>query len=99
MNFFFLLFRATSAAYGSSQNRAQIRATAVGLHRCSWQCKIPDPLSEVRDQTHMLMDTNWICLHGATMETPIYELLTFYGIRSGIQKRASVFPSTVSKDA
>ena len=29
---FFLLFRATGAAYGSSQGRGLIRATAAGLH-------------------------------------------------------------------
>ena len=30
--FFSLLFRATPAAYGSSQARGQIRAAATGLH-------------------------------------------------------------------
>ena len=30
--FFFLLFRATLAAYGSSQARGQIEATAAGLY-------------------------------------------------------------------
>ena len=30
--FFFLLFRATPAAYGGSQARAQIGAVAAGLH-------------------------------------------------------------------
>ena len=27
------------------------------LHHSSQQCRIPDPLSEARDQTHILMDT------------------------------------------
>ena len=27
-------------------------------HQSSWQCWVPHPLSEARDQTHMLMDTS-----------------------------------------
>ena len=56
-------------AYGSSQARGQIGATGASLHhshcnvrarphRSSWQHRIPDPLSEARDQTHILTDTN-----------------------------------------
>ena len=30
------------------------------LHHSSWQHRIPDPLSEVRDRTCILMDTSWI---------------------------------------
>ena len=62
-------------AYGSSQARGQIRATAAGLrysHRtldpsriCDlyhswWQCQILNPLSEARDQTRIFMDTNQV---------------------------------------
>ena len=32
------------------------------FHR-SWQCQILNPLSEVRDETCVLMDTNWVCYH------------------------------------
>jgi len=30
------------------------------LHHSSQQHQILDPLSEARDQTHVLMDTNWV---------------------------------------
>ena len=31
------------------------------LHHSSWQCWILNPPSEARDQTHILMDTRWVC--------------------------------------
>ena len=40
------------------------------LHHSSRQCQIPDPLSEARDQTRLLMDTSQIRFHYATMGTP-----------------------------
>ena len=68
--FFFLLFGATPTAYGSSQARGQIGATAVtampdlsrvcDLHHSSWQRKILNPLSEARDRTFIPMDTSRI---------------------------------------
>ena len=76
--FFYIFFRAAGAAYGSSQARGQIRATAAGLHHShnnaglshiynlhhsSQQCWILNPLSEARDQIHMLMDTAQIRFH------------------------------------
>ena len=30
------------------------------LHHSSWQCRILNPLSEARDGTQVLMDTNWV---------------------------------------
>ena len=30
------------------------------LCHSSWQHQILNPLSEIRDQTHMLMDTSWV---------------------------------------
>ena len=33
------------------------------LHHSSWQCRIPDPLREARDQTRTLMDTSRILFH------------------------------------
>ena len=72
-NFFFLFRTLSPVAYGSSQARDQIRATAAGLgqshsdtrskphlHRSLHQCWIPNPLSKARDQTCILMDTSWV---------------------------------------
>ena len=56
----YIYFRATPVAYGSSQVRGQIRATAVSLHHSSQQRQILHPLSEARDRTHILMDTSWV---------------------------------------
>ena len=33
------------------------------LHHCSWQCWVLSPLSEARDQTHVLMDTSEVRYH------------------------------------
>ena len=40
------------------------------LPHSSRQRQIPDPLSEARNQIHILMDTSQICFHCTTMETP-----------------------------
>ena len=40
------------------------------LHLSSWQCQILNPLSEARDQTHILMVTSQVCYHRATTGTP-----------------------------
>ena len=65
---FFCVFRPAPAAYGGSQARGPIRATAASLHRrsdpshvcdlhhSSWQHRILDPRSEARDGTCVLMD-------------------------------------------
>ena len=39
------------------------------LHHSSQQCRIPNPLSEARDGTCVLMDTNLICFRRATTTT------------------------------
>ena len=66
--FFSFLFTATPAAHGSSWARGQIGAvpaTAMetlnpshicSLHHSLQQCQILNPLSEPRDQTHILKE-------------------------------------------
>ena len=81
--FVFCLFRAAPVAYGASQAGGWIKAAAAGLHHShsnvgsevcpdlhhsSWQCWIPNPLSEARDRTQVLMDTSWICYGFVTTE-------------------------------
>ena len=68
----FFLFRATPVAHGNSWTRGRTGAAAAGIHRshsntdpscicnlcCSLrQCWTLNPLSEARDQTHILMET------------------------------------------
>jgi len=52
------------------QSELQLLATATemwdlsricNLHHSSRQSQIPNPLSEARDRTHVLMDTSWVC--------------------------------------
>ena len=52
--------------------RGLIGATAAGLHHSHSysQAVIPNPLSKVRDPTHILMDTSQICFCCITMGTP-----------------------------
>ena len=79
-----LLFRAGPVAYGISQAREQIRATAATyttntaiqylIHTCelyhsSGQCWILNPLRETRDQIQVLMDTSWVHYCWAIMGT------------------------------
>ena len=40
------------------------------LHHSSWQCCIPDPLSEGRDRAQILMDNSQIHFHCTTTVTP-----------------------------
>ena len=82
---FFCLFRATPAAYGGSQARSRIRATAAGLHHSpatpdpshvcnlrpsAQQRRILNPLSEARDGTRNLIVPRRIRFHCATAGTP-----------------------------
>ena len=70
------------------------------LHHSSWQCRILNPLSEVRDQTHNLVVPSQIRFCCATMGTPrnnfLYistgnhlTILEFHGYISGIFIRLS----------
>ena len=68
--FLFFLFRAALAAYGSSQARGLIGATAASLHHSSQQRRILNPLTETRDQTLNLMVPSRIRFHCAMMGTP-----------------------------
>ena len=43
---------------------------ACDLYHSSWPHRILNPLSEARDQTHILMDISQIRFHCATMGTP-----------------------------
>ena len=75
--FLFFFFRASPTAYGDSQARGQIGATAAGLHhshsqiqatfvtynRSSLQRWILNPLSEARDRIGNLMVPNQILFH------------------------------------
>ena len=79
-SFLSFFFMAAPSACASSGARSRIRAATAtatwdprhvcDLHHSSWQCWIPNPPSEARDQTHILMDTSWVHFHGATMGTP-----------------------------
>ena len=70
--------------HGNSQARGRIGATAAGyttatatwdpsciyeLHHSSQQRQIPDPVSEGRDGTHILMNTSQICFYCTTKGT------------------------------
>ena len=88
------LFRPTPTAYGSSQARCPIRASAVSLRHSHSNARsepylrptpqltqhwIFKPLSKARDWTHVLLDTNWICYCWAMTGTP-YNLFLIYKI-------------------
>ena len=47
------------------------------LHHRSWQHRILNPLSGVRDRTSILMDASWVCYHWTMKETPGNKLSTF----------------------
>ena len=70
-SFLFLLFRVISMAYVTSRSMPQLTATpdlslVCNLHHSSRQSRI---LSTWRDQTHILMDTCWVCYRWATTGT------------------------------
>ena len=95
--FSFLHFRAAPVAYGGSQPRGQIGATAIampdlklvyGLHHSSLQGQIPDPLSKGRDQSRITMDTSWICCCCATEAASSWILV---GYVAAVLQRNSTF--------
>ena len=54
------VFRAEPTAYERPQAAGQIGAVATHLHDSSQQLRILNPLSKVRDRTHVLMDAGQI---------------------------------------
>ena len=61
---------ATPAAYGGSQARGRIGATAAGLHHNSQQCQILNPLGKARDRTRNFMVLSQIRFRYTTTGTP-----------------------------
>ena len=45
------------------------------IHHSSQWSRILKPLSKARDQTHILMDTSWVCYCWVTTGTPMYSFL------------------------
>ena len=69
--FLLLLFFLSFFVFWPMPQSQQYHIQAVcNLHLSSWQCRILNPLSEVRDQTHILVDSSWVHYHWATMGTP-----------------------------
>ena len=97
---FFLLFRTTPMAYGSSQARGWIRAPAASLRPQTQQHGIRavsatdsiahsnagsfNPQSEATEQTHVLMDTSWVCYHWAKMGTLVLFLTSRFNPSVGV---------------
>ena len=94
--FFFFFCILGFHPYGSFQAMGWIRATASSLatalatwdpsHVCnhdSWQRWIPDPLSEARDWTCLLMDARWIHFLCTTKGTlwVVFSFFLFFKIR------------------
>ena len=84
--FVFCPFRAAPMAHGGSQARGPIGAIAASLHHSrnttnpshvcnlhhsAQQCRILNPLSEARDQTHNLVVPSLIHFRCATAGTPV----------------------------
>ena len=50
------------------------------LYHSSRQCRILNPLSEAKDRTCVLIDTNQICFHWAKMGTPKHPFLALFSL-------------------
>ena len=96
LSFFFFLFRPTPVAYGGSQARGSIGATAAGLHiatatqdpsrtcdlyHSSRQCRMFNPLSKARDQTRNHMVPSRIPFCCATIRTPAFSFFSHFWLR------------------
>ena len=68
---FVCFFPYAPTAYGSSQTRGQIRATAASLHHSSWPHWILNPLNKARNWTCVLMDISKVHYRRATTGTPV----------------------------
>ena len=92
--YWFICFPYVPTAYGGSQARGRIRATAARLHHShsnarskprlwptlsSRQCQILNPLSEARHQTHNPLDTlSGVRYYWAAMGTPLFSFSIIY---------------------
>ena len=74
--FIFCLFRATPTAYGASQARGLISATAASLHHSHSQ--ILNPLIKARDQTQNVMVPSRIRFCYITMGTPLFNFIYLF---------------------
>ena len=61
------------------------------LHHSSLQRQILNPLSEARDQTHVLTVASWVCYHWAMTGTPLlFFLISSIGCQMPIAKRNDI---------
>ena len=94
--FVLLLFRAAPEAFGSSQARGPVEATAACLccshsnmgsdlicnpHHSSRQRWILGPPSKARERTRVLMDTSWLQFHCAKTGTPWESFKIFFSVK------------------
>ena len=93
--FFFGLLRVEPVAHGSLELQLPAYSTVttmwdlslvLELHHSSWQCRIWNPLSEARDQTHILMDTSQVHFHWARMGIQRGIFFFFFDHGCGMQK-------------
>ena len=73
--FFFFLARSQIRAAAATATATQDPSHIFDLHHSLQQCQIPNPLSEARDWTHILMDTSQIRFCCATMGIPANGML------------------------
>ena len=62
-------------AYATATAKREL-SHVCDLHHSSQQCQIPNPLSEVRDGTHILTDISQISFHSTTTGTSLLHILT-----------------------